>query len=141
MPTRDKKERRLAAQRNGSVTQESYVATHEIRLGPIPSSEEIEQYARLYPDSPRIFFQAYENQVNHRITLEKQVILGDNRRANIGQIFSFIIVMSVIATGTFLIYRDKDIVGIAAIIGALVALVSSFLSGSILRKNDRDNKR
>jgi drug/metabolite transporter (DMT)-like permease len=85
-------------------------------------------------------FDNFLNQSNHRMELEKATIFGDNKRANRGQIVSAIIVFLCIATGGFLIYHDKNIGGLATILGSLATLLTAFYSGAIIRKKERLQK-
>jgi hypothetical protein len=72
--------------------------------------------------------------------LEKTVIKGDSRRANIAQWLSFTLGMTALIGGVILILKGKDGFGFASIIGALATLLGAFFGGAILRKRKRQNK-
>jgi ABC-type uncharacterized transport system permease subunit len=97
----------------------------------------MERYEILSPGATKMLFELYEEQVRHRIELEKIIVKGDNRRASIGQILSFILVMVVLSGGVILLFRGKDGVGFASIITALATLLVAFFGGAFLRKRER----
>jgi hypothetical protein len=73
--------------------------------------------------------------------LEKIVISGDNKRADRGQVLSFILGMTALIGGVVLIILGKDGFGFASIIGALATLLGAFFGGAILRKIERQGKK
>jgi hypothetical protein len=100
----------------------------------------MEKYERLYPGATKALFELVREQAGHRMELEKTVIKGDSRRANIAQWLSFALGMTALAGGVVLILNGKDGFGFASIIGALTTLLSAFFGGAILRKLERQNK-
>jgi hypothetical protein len=102
-----------------------------IRISPVPPPAEMREYERLNP------VDLLEEQSRHRIELERIVVNGNNRRANIAQILSFILVMVVLVGGVILLFKGKDGVGFASIITALTA----FFGGAILRKRDKRQEK
>jgi len=73
--------------------------------------------------------------------LEKTVIEGDNKRANIAQHYSFVITLVFLALAGFLFYSDKDILAIGSAVTSIVPVVISFLNSSNKRKKERETKR
>lgn len=112
----------------------------EIFQGPIPHPDILKQYAEIIPDAPERILHLAEMQTIHRQGLEKTVIEGDNRRADRGQRFGFIVAMTAIIGGFVLIGMGKNGYGIAAILGALASLVGSFIYSSETRKKERSTK-
>jgi uncharacterized membrane protein len=111
------------------------------RSGPFPPPAELEKYESLMPGATKTLFSNFINQSNHRMELEKETIRGDNRRADRRQFFSFILGMSCLAIGAALFIFNKDGLGIAAVITAIAPIALAFLSSSISRKRERENKR
>jgi uncharacterized membrane protein len=109
-------------------------------MGPLPPLAEMEKYEQLSPGATKMLFELFKEQSGHRMELEKTVIKGDNRRANIAQWLSFALGMTALIGGVLLILRGKDGFGFASIIGALTTLIGAFLGGAILRKIERQNK-
>jgi uncharacterized membrane protein len=110
------------------------------RRGPLPPPEELEKYEAILPGSTKMLFDNLIKQTDHRMDLEKTVIKGDDKRANLGQVLSFILGMTAIVGGVALILAGKDGYGLASIITALGALLTSFFAGAFLRKKERENK-
>jgi len=94
----------------------------------------------MHPGIAKIIMDSYIAQVNHRMSLEKIVIEGDNKRANKGQIISAIIAFLCITTGSVLTYLGKNVVGLSLIIGSIGTLLTAFYGGAIIRKIERANK-
>jgi uncharacterized membrane protein len=143
MSNRSKKNRRLTqwGETADPVPAEQYNLRASFRSGPFPPPAEMEKYETLMPGATKVLFNNFIHQSNHRIELEKEVIRGDNRRADRGQLFSFILGMSCLAIGAVLFIFNKDSLGIAAVITAIAPIASAFLGSSMSRKRERENKR
>jgi len=142
MSTRNKKDRR-----NGIVPQDSrppvaeYGLFASYRKSPFPPPEELEKYEKLYPGVAKLFFDNFAKQTNHRMELEKTVIEGDNKRANVAQVLSFFITLAFLVMAIVLFITGKDIQAVVAIIVGIVPVVISFINSSIKRKEEREAKR
>jgi drug/metabolite transporter (DMT)-like permease len=73
--------------------------------------------------------------------LEKLVIQDDSKRATKAQRNSFIITISILLLAAVLFYLGKDGPAIAAVFTALAPIIIAFITGSISRKKERENKR
>lgn len=143
MSNRIKKDRRIATttQTHDETTQMSAeYSLMAFRQSPLPPPEELEKFEKLCPGVTKLVFDNFINQSNHRMELEKSTILGDNKRANRGQLISAVLVFLCVVIGGFLIYFDKNIEGIAMILVSLGTLLTAFYGGAILRKNERVQK-
>lgn len=109
--------------------------------GPIPPPAMLEQYQRLVPDAPERILRMAEKNQEHRQALEAKVIPARVARERWGQIFGFIIALSVIALGGSLLAYDKSVTGLTLILGALVALVSVFVYTDRAKRKDLAEKR
>jgi len=140
MSTRSKKDRRLVT--NGVQSPDvEFGILAAFRKGPLPPPEELEKYESLYPGATKLLFDTFLNQTNHRMELEKLVIQGDNNRSNKAQRNSFIITIAILLLAAILFFLGKDGPAIAAVFTALAPIVIAFITGSISRKKERDNKR
>ena len=143
MPTRKKKNRRELINQGTTNTIVppgiSFYAAY--RQSPFPPPIELEKYENLCPGVAKQFFDNFVNQTNHRLELEKKVIEGDNKRANVAQHYSFIITMAFIIMAAVLFIIGKDISAIGVGITAMVPIIVSFINSSIKRKEERDTKR
>jgi uncharacterized membrane protein len=108
--------------------------------GPIPPPDFLRKYNEFIPNGAERILAMAENQSQHRQNLEKTVIEGDNRRADRGQIFGFIIALIALLGGFGLIAAGKDGFGIASVLGSLATLTGVFVYGSISRKKEREKK-
>ncbi|OQX29090.1 MAG: hypothetical protein B0D92_05565 [Spirochaeta sp. LUC14_002_19_P3] len=106
----------------------------------MPPPEIIAEYAKLHPKAPEFFFNAVAKQIDHRITLEKDVVNSNIKNERLGQIFAFIICMSVIIGGVYLVSIDKDTAGISAVLGSLVGLVSLFFARKRHNRKELNSK-
>lgn len=73
--------------------------------------------------------------------LEKLVIQGDNNRANKAQRNSFIITIAILLLAAILFFLGKDGPAIAAVFTALAPVIIAFITSSVSRKKERDNKQ
>lgn len=142
MGTGIKKDRRAAgvAERNGQNGQVQR-ATFTAREGILPPPEEMERYEQLTPGITDRLMVTYEKQVDHRISLESKVVDSDIKKSNIGQVAAFIISMTAIIGGIYLITIGKDITGFVAMFGTLATLAAVFFTAQKSRKNERERKR
>ena len=72
--------------------------------------------------------------------LENKVIDSGIKNTSRGQIFAFILALTTISIGAFLLYLNKDAYGIVSILGALATLVGVFIYGNKSKKNERIQK-
>lgn len=111
-----------------------------VRSSIFPPPDEMRQYESMNPGTFKVLVDTYKAQSGHRIELESAVIQNDIITAKRGQIFGFIIAMTVIIGGFVLIGLDKDVLGIASILGALGVVVGLFISRGKSRNNSLASK-
>ncbi|MEI6125059.1 MAG: DUF2335 domain-containing protein [Pseudomonadota bacterium] len=110
------------------------------RSGPLPPPGEIEQYEKIIPNAAERIFTVFEKQSKHRQEIELRIVKNDCRNSMLGMVFGFIIGMTGITCGAFLIYAGHGSWG-AAISGAcLTGLVGTFIYGTERRKKEREDK-
>ena len=108
--------------------------------GPLPPPNALQQYEEIVPGAAARILDMAERQSNHRIQLEKTVIVGDSRRSNMGLIFAFLLSAAIIGVGAYLIMNDHDWAG-ASLIGLdLVGLATVFVYGTRSRRAERERK-
>lgn len=108
--------------------------------GPIPPPSILRGYGDILPSAPERILAMAENQSAHRQKLEMLVIQGDNTRADRGQLYGFIVAMTVILGGIGMIIAGKDVLGLSAILGSLASLAGVFIYGSNARRKEREKK-
>ena len=111
-----------------------------IRQGPLPTAEELQKYNTVFEGCAERLVALAENQSNHRQVIEKAVVNGNVAAEKRGQIFGFIIAMTAVIGGIYLIANDRSVEGLVAIIAALSALVGVFVYGRIQQKKERETK-
>jgi uncharacterized membrane protein len=77
-----------------------------------------------------------ESQQKHRQSLEQRVVDSNCRDQRYGQVFGFIIAMTVVVGGFLLVREGKNVEGLVAIVASLVSLVGAFIYGK--KKQDKD---
>jgi uncharacterized membrane protein len=141
MSNRDKKERRLVKQADPAPPAGEFGFLAAFRKGPLPPPAEMEKYELIFPGATKVLFDNFIKQSDHRMELEKETIQGDNKRANTGQILSFISTIVLIAVAFFLFINNKDAQGIAAVVTAVAPTITAFITASISRRKEREHKR
>jgi uncharacterized membrane protein len=111
------------------------------RKSPLPPPTELEKYEVLYPGATKLLFDNFINQTNHRMELEKLVIQEDNKRATKAQRNSFIITTLILVLAAILFFLGKDGPAIAAVFTALAPIIIAFITSTISRRKERENKR
>ena len=109
--------------------------------GPIPHPLHLEHYERVIPGAGKLIVNMAKDQAEHRQYLEKKIVKSANIQSYLGQIFAFIIGMTVILTGAFLVYHNKQLSGMISIVGALGALISIFVYGKKQEEADLKKKQ
>ena len=112
----------------------------ELYTGYLPHPEHLQRYDEIVPGSAKQIIDRFEKQSNHRMELEKIVVKGGGNRAYMGVISAFIICMTAILSGGYLIFQGHDLGG--GILGGtgLASLVSSFIYGTKARQAERQHR-
>jgi uncharacterized membrane protein len=98
------------------------------------------KYNEIIPDGAERIVAMAERQSAHRQSLEKRVVNSNTRNELLGQIFGFVISMTVVVGGFVLISQGKNVTGISAVLGSLAALVGVFALGKRKQQNELQNK-
>jgi uncharacterized membrane protein len=109
--------------------------------GPLPHPDILHKYDEIYPGAAKIIIEMAKSQSEHRQDLEKKVIGSDIRNSKMGLYFGFIIGLTGISAGVYVISIGQVIAGSALSGITLVSLVSIFVYGSQGRKKEREGKR
>ncbi len=114
------------------------VASHY--SGPFPPAVELEHYEKVCPGFSEKLMNQYVKQSDHRMELENKVIDSGVKNSARGQVFAFILSLITILIGAFLIFLNKDILGIVSILGSLATLAGVFVYGTKSKKDERIQK-
>jgi uncharacterized membrane protein len=108
--------------------------------GPLPHPEVLRGYEELVPGAAERLLKMAEEQARHRQGLERIVVAGGSRRANIGMWLGFIISIVVLALSAALILKGHEVAG--TVIGSvdLVSLATVFVVGRVDQRTERVQK-
>jgi uncharacterized membrane protein len=98
-------------------------------IGPLPPPNILRGYNEVIPGAAERILAMAENQQSHRIQIESAVVQENCKSQRRGLIFGFVITMTVVLGGFFLIYKGKSATGLISVVLALVSLVGIFIYG------------
>ena len=102
--------------------------------------ELIGELADRHPDIAVTITEDIVERRRHRERLEERVIDGDNRRADRGQIISWLFAMLALVLGFVLITADRSASGFVLVITAVVPLMSVNLIGRLVAARERSQR-
>lgn len=108
--------------------------------GPLPPPEVLERYNQAMPGLAERIISMAEQQAKHRQQLETTVVNSNAFVQKVGPFLGFIVAMTAVGGGIYLILQGKDGYGLAAIIGALASLAGVFIYGKKKQRTELDNK-
>lgn len=108
--------------------------------GPLPDPATLKAYDLALPGLAERIVQSWEAQSNHRMSLEKSVIEGDNKRANWGLVSATLISLAVLGVSGVLAMHNHE--AVAAVLAGvdMAALAGVFVYGTNSRKQERIEK-
>jgi uncharacterized membrane protein len=112
----------------------------EFYSGPLPHPEILKRYNEILPDAAAKILSMVERQELHRHELENMVINSDCKNARLGLHYGLIIGMTAVVGGIVCTLLGHEIGG--SIIGGigLAGLVSVFVYGSKLKREERQTR-
>jgi len=108
--------------------------------GPLPPPEMLARYNDAVPGGAERILAMAENQSKHRQELERIVIDANAHTQKTAPVYGFIICMTAILGGIYLIYLGKSAQGLASIVTALVSLAAVFVIGKLRQKKELNEK-
>ena len=97
--------------------------------GPLPPPEVLKKYNEAHPNATAIILRSFEEEGKHRRKMQSAIVEQGIVRARRGQLFAFILAMTVVVGGVLLLLLEKNIVGFSAIGLGFAGLVTAFLAG------------
>jgi uncharacterized membrane protein len=114
------------------------LATAE-REGPLPSGRELRRYREADPSAPRVILHEFRAESRHRRHMERQIVEGENRRADRGQLFALVIMLVGLSISALLVQGGHDVAG--GFIGGLDLLgMAALFLGSAAAQRESDPK-
>jgi uncharacterized membrane protein len=108
--------------------------------GPLPPPEVLERYNQILPGAAERIITMAESQHQHRQGLEDHVVHSNVDAQKLGTILGFIVAMTVVLGGMYLVHEGKSVAGLAAIVTALGSLVGVFLYSKREQQKDLAKK-
>lgn len=105
------------------------IEQYESYQGPMPHPEHLERYEALRPGAAAMIFTEFQEQSRHRRDMERRIVIGNERRAVVGQIMAFILALVFLSAAVWLVLTGHETAGIAIGTTVLVALVTVFITG------------
>jgi hypothetical protein len=119
---------------------ERLVLAAELREGPLPSGRELKRYREADPSAPRIILEEFRAESRHRRYVEREIIKGESRRADRGQVFALVIILVGLTVSAMLIQGGHDVAG-AFIAGLdLLGVAALFLSGATAPRGEESSR-
>ncbi|MCB1310260.1 MAG: DUF2335 domain-containing protein [Leptospiraceae bacterium] len=112
----------------------------ELYSGPLPAPDDLLKYDQIVPGAAERLIQMAERQMEHRHKLELIVVSGGSKRAWVGLFFAFLLGLSGILGGIYLISEGKDISGLATVISSAAALIGVFIYGKRSESKQRNRQ-
>ena len=105
------------------------VAAAEMRSGPLPSPDDMRGYEEILPGAADRILTMAESEQTHRHTTTTFAVRWQTISTILGQVFGFLLGLTGIGSGVWLAANGYSLVGIAAIISSLAALMYAFVWG------------
>ena len=114
--------------------------TRSVYRGPIPPPEILKGYDLVKPGFAERVFVMAERQSQHRMELEKTVVIGDHKKSWVGLVLGFLVACGVFYGSYDLVKKGHDTAGTILGGSALATLVGIFVRGSDQRSRERIEK-
>ena len=120
----------------------SIVVAYENRfVGPLPPPAILAQYEQICSGAADRIISMAERQSAHRQQLESAVVSANCESQRRGPIFGFVLAFMAIIIGGILLWNDKDLAGLTAVLGALAAIVIPFVWSKSRQQAELEAKR
>lgn len=104
------------------------------RQAPYPTPEDLAEYETVHPGFTDRILSLTERESQHRIQQERLQDKATIDLAKRGQIFAFIVVITLVLGAVIAILTDHSIVGLAGLVVAAATLAGTFLAPNFLSK-------
>jgi uncharacterized membrane protein len=126
-----------------STTELVEVISHHIKVhqGPYPDPETLAEYAKIYPPSAEIIFKNGIEQSEHRRSLETKLLEHNIKASERGQLLGFALGVIGLLGSFTVIHAGHDTAGTITCGASLIGLVSVFVYGRRMEKQERAEKK
>lgn len=108
--------------------------------GPIPPPQILKGYNELVPDAAERILKMAEKQADHRIELEKKVIVEQQRQSARGQKIAAVLAVLLVFAAVYAIYEEAYKIAGTIFAVTLIMVVGMFVGEGGMRKNLRDKQ-
>ncbi len=108
--------------------------------GPLPPPEILVKYNEVLPGAAERIVAMAEKQQSHRQDLERKLVFSNAESQVRGSYLGFVVCMTVVLGGFYLLYLGRQITGIIAVVTPLIGLVSVFVYGKHAQQKDLNEK-
>lgn len=116
------------------------IVQQQMYSGPLPHPDVLTKYNDAVSDGAERILKMAEAQSAHRIKQEHRVIGSNIRAQTLGVVFAFILGMTAVIGGVYMVMSGKDITGIVSILTGVIGLAGSFLIGKSKQNAERAAK-
>lgn len=109
--------------------------------GPLPHPDILKGYKDIDEEIPKKIIKMVEDDHEHNINLEKNIVNENIKIEKTGMYLGLIMGLASLGLGGFLIYSDKDIYGLVALLPSLIGMASSFLKSNKKEENKEKNNQ
>ena len=133
LPSKDDSALDISAPHDSAV-RTNVVEAGYLHIGPLPDPGTLQRYQDISPELMNSIVEAFVSQGSHRKSIEKWIYKGGTVRSILGVVFAFIMGMTAIVAGAYLVLRDHAVAG--TIFGGfgIAGIIRSFLAGTRLSK-------
>jgi uncharacterized membrane protein len=116
------------------------VFSSELYSGPIPHPDFFKKFEEALPGLADRVMTMSEKQSAHRQKIETGVIWFDGLKSLLGLVFAFLIVVSGIGAGTYLVMHDKNAWGLITILTPIGSVAGIFVYQNRINKKEELEK-
>ena len=109
--------------------------------GPLPHPAILAQFNEIHPGASQVILDEFQAQGAHRRDIEGRVVRSNVRNAGVAQVLSFVLLAGLVASGAFLAYTGRDVVGFGVIASGVVSGMYGFRESIKAKQQDLANKR
>jgi len=109
--------------------------------GPIPPPALLAEYEQACPGSAERILTQFEEQGRHRRRLENRVVWYNVVSGVLGQVAGFVLFLTAIGGGIFLLYNDKPVEGLGSIVTAIAGAAWVLRKAEVARQAELAAKR
>lgn len=106
--------------------------------GPLPHPDHLERYGKIIENGAERIFKMAENQSEHRMSIEKEIVSADIRRSDFGLLYGFILSLVITGSGVWITLQDKSTIGFITMLAPLATIVGLFVYNKQTQKKDED---